>query len=367
MDALLVMELGFLGVILTVATLNHCMPRLTRREIFFSVTVSGGYRETAEARKTMTGFRLAVWAHALIAAGFVAAGGMERVEWLMIAGICWLIGGCFLAFLKARHQTLPHAVSLVEQREAAVAPRPSSIIGSWWLQAIPFAILAATAGYLQLHWDEIPNRFPIHWGTDRRPNEWSTRTPSGVYGPLLIGAAACLGLALVSYGIQHWTRQVQARGTGAAHETFFRSSQRGILLITEIFLAVSFAWMGLLPLYHQANVRMPDFAPILIASLLFILFTVGWLMYIGQGGENLSPRDVPPAPAPAGAAAGDRTPDRCWKAGVIYINRNDPAVLVEKRFGVGYTLNFGHPVSWLLLGSLVLIPLALGLFLGHAH
>jgi len=367
MDLLYLIDVVFLLVILIVATLNHFLPRLTRREIFFSVTVSSGYRETPEAQKTIRGYRAAAWVHALIAASLVVASHLQNLDWLKIAAIFWLAGGCFLAFLKARHDTLPHAESPVAQREAAVAPRPPSIFGSWWLQAGPFAVLTAAAAYLQFHWDEIPGRFPTHWGLDGQPNGWSTRTLSGVYGPLLIGVVVCLGLALTSYGIQHWTRQVQARGAGAAHESFFRASQRGILLVTEFFLAATSAWTGLLPLHHLPNARMPGLAPMLIGSLLFILFVVGWLPYLGQGGENLSRRGSELSRAPEELPAGDRTPDQCWKAGVIYINRDDPAVLVEKRFGVGYTLNLGHPVSWVLLGSLVLIPVALALFFSHAH
>jgi uncharacterized membrane protein len=44
---------------------------------------------------------------------------------------------------------------------------------------------------------------------------------------------------------------------------------------------------------------------------------------------------------------------------MFYVNRDDPALLVEKRFGIGYTLNFGHPGSWLLLVGIVVVPLVL--------
>jgi uncharacterized membrane protein len=53
----------------------------------------------------------------------------------------------------------------------------------------------------------------------------------------------------------------------------------------------------------------------------------------------------------------DGTPDECWKLGQVYYNPNDPALLVEKRFGVGYTLNFGNRAAWLLIGLLVLVLL----------
>jgi uncharacterized membrane protein len=39
---------------------------------------------------------------------------------------------------------------------------------------------------------------------------------------------------------------------------------------------------------------------------------------------------------------GDRTPDACWRWGLFYVNPADPSILIEKRFGIGYTLNFGN-------------------------
>jgi uncharacterized membrane protein len=54
----------------------------------------------------------------------------------------------------------------------------------------------------------------------------------------------------------------------------------------------------------------------------------------------------------------DRTPDRCWKAGIFYVNPADPALFVEKRLGIGYTLNFGNPWPWVVLAFIILIAIA---------
>jgi uncharacterized membrane protein len=54
---------------------------------------------------------------------------------------------------------------------------------------------------------------------------------------------------------------------------------------------------------------------------------------------------------------GQRPPDAAWK-GVFYSNPDDPALLVPKRYGIGYTLNFGNPWSWAVL-ALVLLTAAL--------
>ena len=49
--------------------------------------------------------------------------------------------------------------------------------------------------------------------------------------------------------------------------------------------------------------------------------------------------------------------DRHWKAGVIYFNRDDPRIFVPKRFsfGRGRTLNFAHPIAWLILAVPIVV------------
>ena len=54
---------------------------------------------------------------------------------------------------------------------------------------------------------------------------------------------------------------------------------------------------------------------------------------------------------------GGRPPDDKWK-GVFYSNPDDPAVLVAKRYGIGYTLNFGNPWSWVVLALILLLVAA---------
>ena len=51
-------------------------------------------------------------------------------------------------------------------------------------------------------------------------------------------------------------------------------------------------------------------------------------------------------------------PESSWKAGIFYSNRDDPALFVPKRFGIGYTLNFGNSWSWAVLALIVLLVAA---------
>jgi uncharacterized membrane protein len=53
---------------------------------------------------------------------------------------------------------------------------------------------------------------------------------------------------------------------------------------------------------------------------------------------------------------GQRPPDDQWN-GSFYSNPNDPALLVPKRRGIGYTLNFAHPWSKPVMGVILIVAL----------
>ncbi len=48
-----------------------------------------------------------------------------------------------------------------------------------------------------------------------------------------------------------------------------------------------------------------------------------------------------------------------WLFGVIYVNRGDPSIMVESRFGIGYTFNFGNLTALLLNAAYLLLLLGL--------
>jgi len=55
--------------------------------------------------------------------------------------------------------------------------------------------------------------------------------------------------------------------------------------------------------------------------------------------------------------------DRYWYGGFFYSNPDDPALFAEKRYDLGWTLNFGHPQAKLVLIGMLLVPLVFGVIL----
>ena len=234
-------------------------------------------------------------------------------------------------------------------------PRQVSLPGGWPAQAGPFLILGLICLCLWLRWDNIPARIPMHWGADGRPDGWAAKSPAAVFGSAATGVLTCLFLAVLWYAVVRGVRRIHSSGQRGQREARFIRAVSLFVLGVEYWLALLMGLFSLTALRANLEAPLPAFWPILlgqtllIAAIFFIAFRAGqggWRWGLAQANETFD-ADTPPV--------GDRTPDECWKLGLFYFNQNDPALFVEKRFGVGWTVNFANPRSWLVIGAILFL------------
>lgn len=352
MSAFATVVLPFVVLVVLVGGLLLWLPRLTRPDLYFSVTVPPDFRDSDEGRAIFGRYRAVTLLCSIVAVALVLGAG-ARWPLALVAALAIQEGGALAAYFSCRRTVMPHAVAPVSVREAPLRPRSAHLPGGWRLQAGPFLLLGAAGLYLHRRWADIPARFPIHWDLNNQPNGWSFRTPAGVYGPLIQGALVCLMMAGLAYALLRWTRPVRISGTGGEAESHFRRTVVLVLISVEYLIGIMFAGISLLALKPGP----PPVVAMIALPLAFVAIVVAVLVRQGQGGS----RRAQGADAAGARPVGDRTADRYWKGGLIYVNRDDPALFIEKRFGVGYTINFGRPGSWVILGLIVLIPVIIGL------
>jgi uncharacterized membrane protein len=332
-------------------------PRLTRPDLFFAVTVNPSFRKSPDGRKILRRYDRSVIAVALLALlliGVIPLGTRGLVLVGLLGPVFVELAGWFGAFLAARRRTRPYHVKPTAQREAAVQPREVSMPGGWLAQIGPFLILGAACLSLWMRWDSIPARIPIHWGIGGRPDGWAAKSWAAVFGSAVIGFLICSFLGSLCYTILRQVRRIHSSGPRAIREARFTRAISFFLVGMEYWLALLMSLLSLAALRPNPEAPLPAFWPILLGQTLL----VGTIFFIafraGQGGwrwgttgrtETLSEDSTP---------VGDRTPDECWKLGLFYFNRNDPALIVEKRFGIGWTLNFANPRALLVIGAILI-------------
>ena len=352
MNTLATLVVPLAVIVALVGGLLLWLPRLTRPDLYFAVTVPPDFRDGHEGRAILRRYRMITLLCSLLALALVLASG-GRWPLTLVAALLIQEGGSLVGYFYCRHRVIPHAVEPVAIREAPLRPRSVGLPGGWRLQAGPFILLGAAGLFLNQRWADIPARFPIHWDLNNQPNGWAFRTPAGVYGPLIEGALVCLMMAGLACALLRWTRPVRISGTGGEAESHFRRTVVLVLISVEYLIGIMFAGVSLLPLWPGP----PPIAATIALPLVFAAIVIVVMVRQGQGGS----RRAQGASAYGARPVGDRTADRYWKAGLIYVNPDDPALFIEKRFGVGYTINFGRPASWLILGAIALLPVIIGL------
>ena len=352
--------LGQAAVLVAVGVMLWLMPRLTRRELFFSVTVPADFRDSEAGRAITTAYRVRVALHTAAALALmgvlVTAGrgwGLSDGARLGLAAngpFFWLIGAAVLAFLRGRREARSHAVVPSGLREAALTPARLIPPAFWLLFVLPGLACVAAGAHLWLHWDAIPERFVSHWNAAGQADGWMGRTPGAVFGPLVVALLTCGLMAGVAALIAHAR---PARLSGRAGEAYARFRLVGILLLALLNLVVTGS-MAAAAAYvpFRAPGPMPSGLVewLIGAAVLLPLVVLLVFLWMGQGGAAMAGAAEAAADGPP---LGDRTADQCWKLGLIYFNPDDPALMVEKRFGIGWTLNFANKKAWLLMGVLV--------------
>jgi uncharacterized membrane protein len=326
--------------LLLIAVASSVLPGLTRPDLFFAVTVAPGFGRGAVGRAIVQRYRGWGWAGtALLALGVVGLGDRAAAFVAATAGGVVVWAG---AFVVARRATRPFAVAPAPVRTALLTMRRDGVPGGTAALLLPLVILAVRAGECFVRWEEIPLRFPIHWGWNGA-DRWAEKTAwavSGLFGAMGLLCGVLLFLA--------WAMVHRARRVTGAEQHFRNVGVAGLMALGWTFALT-------LPPIENMALAVP-FGPGLIGVV-----AAGWLVALvrtGQGGARLPGyASLVDGTAPVG----DRTADGSWKLGLFYVNRGDPALLVEKRFGLGWTLNFGHPLSWLVVAAVVGGPLVLRL------
>jgi uncharacterized membrane protein len=299
------------------------LPHISPRRFLFAITVPSQFPSSEPGRNAMRRYHWAVAAAIVVGAAAVLA--LEsRPEWAICAVAIPCIGS-LAAFLRERSQVRRIAGPVPDVREADLSTEGDRLPGWFAMALLPFALPAAAAFYLRSHWEEIPARFPIHWGI-AGPDRWAEKTAPAVYGALLSGSAMMLAFLLLTLVSFYGAR---------------RAPQRGVmikLMVAAMYmLACVFTAIGLQPLF--------GFPPlwVLVAPAIFVLAAIALIYRVVKD---------PHRPA-------EITPDECWYLGGIYYNPQDPTVFVQKRFGFGYTFNFGSRWSWILMAVVVATPLVI--------
>lgn len=207
-----------------------------------------------------------------------------------------------------------------------------------WPALAVIVLAGATAVNVALY-PTLPNRIPVHFDVSGAPDAWAAKSVWSVFGILIVGVAVVVLLNGLTLLATRYSARTQA--DDSAEQAMLRTRvQRRLLtsLLSELSFVIALGISAL----ELAQRLLPGAKSATAASAigLVVLVMAVVISNVARARVQLRPANVRDARSPRPDAVDD---DQHWKAGLFYVNRDDPSLLVPRRFGLGWTLNFGRP------------------------
>jgi uncharacterized membrane protein len=318
------------------------MPVTRGPRAFFGVRVDVSYFDGA-GKQILRRYRLVLAAVYLVIVA-IAAGLRPLIsEPAVVVGAELLLAfAAFLLYMRFASAVRPHAATGGATRFAS-SMRARDTRKRAWLDVLvaTFALFAFVAPLLT--YDEMPLRVPIHWGVTGQADRWVDRNVSVVLFIPALGAYLQFFLYVLRRDFAGAKMTLPADATEeylAAKEKYLQTNV-DTLDWTRLTIAVSFCSIALMQTATAVE-RLRAMEPIARASVfLGLVALLGgitvFLVRMIRINARLQQR--------TGNDYAQRPADEShWlHGGLTYSNPADPALVVEKLVGVGYTLNMAHP------------------------
>lgn len=225
-----------------------------------------------------------------------------------------------------------------------------------WLWLAPSLIItAATVAIGVISYPSMPGILAVHYGANGLPNRVVAKSVGAAFSLVFLqigmtGLLAGIAAAIVRsrpdidpahpVGSARWSRQYMSLGA---------KTLLGLAAAIDVGMMGSslLMWTGTVTAWAPLVVALPILAAVLVSVVVLARNS----RERGENGED--------------TGLTHRDDDKYWRGGVFYINRADSALLVPRRFGLGWTLNLGNPKAAILLaGVAALITLVITLRLG---
>ncbi|QFF97455.1 DUF1648 domain-containing protein [Psychrobacillus glaciei] len=222
---------------------------------------------------------------------------------------------------------------------------------------IPMIVTVGLIIYTFMKYPEMPDMIPTHWGPSGQADAFSEKTYFSVISMPLILLVMQGMFLLMSEGMKFSGAKINPsnKKTSVAQQLAFRKYTSWFSLFITLSTTLLMGYLHLQTIHPEISSPWIMFTlPIVFLVITFVGVGI-YTVKVGQSGSRLK----------VGGASSSKEDsiavddDKYWKGGMLYINRDDPSILVEKRFGVGWTLNFGRPLSWVVLFVPIIIILVI--------
>ena len=347
-------------VYVLLVALAWAMPSFSRPTLPFGVRIPGSRVHEPVIARELRRYRWRIIVSAIVIAA-LAIGVEDATGWpeSLVGALLALLVVQLLCYVSAHRSIM--AVKHRERwyeglRQGVVADtslheNPPRYPWAWALPAVGVWLASLIIGIVV--YPGLPGTLVTHYTVRGVANGWAPKSIGSAFSVVVV-AAFCtvliIGASMLAFRSRQELDVEHPAASARQHREFVRQMAVALLFLAACMnvtmLAVDLMIWNLIPPTGFAAFA-GIMAPIIIGiiGVMVVAIRVGRTRY--QAGDEEHEEDT---------GLVNRDDDRYWIAGMIYVNRDDPALLVGKRIGIGWTFNFGHPAAWVIM--IVILALA---------
>lgn len=347
--------------LLMIAITLGVIPLITRKSLLFGVRVPESVQKEAKVKRLKQNYMVVIIIGAIFLL-FIAILQYLFLPTLTLIAVIYLpllmLVLQFTAFipqwkkaklLKEQNGWNVTATRSVETSSAVERVKLSSIPWGFYIASIIICTIVAI--WTMAIYPSIPNIIITHWNADMQPDVWSHKSIMAVMIMPIIALSIVAIMIFSNIAVMRMKLQISTENPAlsfAQHRVYRKmlSSALGFLTICITIIFILFQPMKL-------NVLTISSLLILVATVAIIVLSMVPFLYIaikvGQSGCKLKPpvsradmEAIGYHPESVRTINPGRGDDRYWKMGLFYYNKDDPAILVEDRFGGNGGFNYAR-------------------------
>ena len=354
------------------------MPALASPGTPLGVRVPKAYLSDSAVTSALAGYKVRTWGCG-IAATILSLFAWKLPLLAAVPSLLVTLGGLW-AYISQRRRIIAakKAGGWFDEVETTIAARVSTNANGtpefegiptptfpWLTMLASLLCIAAGAIIVASHWSAIPDPVPVHWNESMEADNWSDKSIGSVFFSSFVALALLVLFAIICSFIAHSEvsprseRNIKAR---VRNEANLALTNTGMGVLT-LFISAGMAFMqvtGPVPQFQRFNG-----AAVITMLVLTIGGSIGLVAFLLYKQSQLSEQLRGIRFSDEDKESPDN--DHLYKWGVMYYNPDDPAVLVDKRFGTGMSFNYARWQAKIFFGLVILIlvgSLALPVILG---
>lgn len=349
----------FIAILIPIFIFFIFIPYWTRKTESFGVSIPESVYYTNELKKIRKQYAFVTGLLSLfIVAAFILLGMTfndienEMSILFTVTVILYLIFG-FVIYLKFHYkmkqikekENWKQKMSQVITINTTFREQKLTYSNYWYM--IPFLIALITAIISIKFYSRFPEQIPMNYDLAGNVTNWAKKSYRTIMFFPIMQVYMTLLFVFVNTIITKSKQQVNAENPekSVTQNITFRRRWSLFMLVFGMAMILMLSMIQL-SLIFTINKTILFIFPLVLTSGI-IIGTIVLSFTTGQGGSRVgSSTDH----------AGDkinRDDDQYWKLGQFYFNKNDPSIFLEKRFGIGWTNNWAHPLSWVLLLAII--------------